>query len=389
MHKMDILEKIIRDNCWKFDKGYPDMDIPKDVALLNEIVESYKYKIKEEEEIKSVDDLKVDIILDPEQEAGEIEDKKDDLQDLLKTVTDSKSKDKIASFIKNLEYIDKVNHYLDKKNYDDIEEILVKAFIDRNNQYKTFYEYLPKMINYSNLPSDGNLIQIMKKYGFDEKFLSDLLKRDYQAGGKGVGPGELFLVTLLKDTYKGGKGDVQVKASDETGVIVAGGKEIEIKSSGAQLSVFSRSDTFSNNFYKWLKKYNETYWKKYSEGRIRVPYRLENLINSLPSDESSKFLKDFIPYFTSIYSERVDIAPALNKAINNNKFDGGIFEIQMAKILATAYIEAENIEGFLFLDKKSGNFDTFSSNEVINNIGDGKLEVSAYSDMSPRLRLKK
>jgi hypothetical protein len=386
---MDILEKIIRENCWKFDKGYPDMDVPKDVDLLNEIVEGYKYKIKEEEEIKSVDDLKVDIILDPEQEAGEIEDKKDDLQDLLKTVTDSKSKDKIASFIKNLEYIDKVNHYLDKKNYDDIEEILVKAFIDRNNQYKIFYEYLPKMINYSNLPSDGNLIQIMKKYGFDEKFLSDLLKRDYQAGGKGVGPGELFLVTLLKDTYKGGKGDVQVKASDETGVIVAGGKEIEIKSSGAQLSVFSRSDTFSNNFYKWLKKYNETYWKKYSEGRIRVPYRLENLINSLPSDESSKFLKDFIPYFTSIYSERVDIAPALNKAINNNKFDGGIFEIQMAKILATAYIEAENIEGFLFLDKKSGNFDTFSSNEVINNIGDGKLEVSAYSDMSPRLRLKK
>jgi hypothetical protein len=386
---MDALEKIIRENCWKFDKGYPDMDIPKDVALLNEIVEGYKYKIKEEEEIKSVDDLKVDIILDPEQEAGEIEDKKDDLQDLLKTVTDSKSKDKIASFIKNLEYIDKVNHYLDKKNYDDIEEILVKAFIDRNNQYKIFYEYLPKMINYSNLPSDGNLIQIMKKYGFDEKFLSDLLKRDYQAGGKGVGPGELFLVTLLKDTYKGGKGDVQVKASDETGVIVAGGKEIEIKSSGAQLSVFSRSDTFSNNFYKWLKKYNETYWKKYSEGRIRVPYRLENLINSLPSDESSKFLKDFIPYFTSIYSERVDITPALNKAINNNKFDGGIFEIQMAKILATAYIEAENIEGFLFLDKKSGNFDTFSSNEVINNIGDGKLEVSAYSDMSPRLRLKK
>ena len=135
---MDILEKIIRENCWKFDKGYPDMDIPKDVDLLNEIVEGYKYKIKEEEEIKSVDDLKVDIILDPEQEAGEIEDKKDDLQDLLKTVTDSKSKDKIASFIKNLEYIDKVNHYLDKKNYDDIEEILVKAFIDRNNQYKIF-----------------------------------------------------------------------------------------------------------------------------------------------------------------------------------------------------------------------------------------------------------
>ena len=28
---------------------------------------------------------------------------------------------------------------------------------------------------------------------------------------------------LLKDTYKGGKGDVQIKAKDETGIIIAGG----------------------------------------------------------------------------------------------------------------------------------------------------------------------
>ena len=374
---MDVLEKIIRENCWKFDKGYPDSQ--EDIDYIKSIIK---------EEIESIEDLKVDVILDPEQEATEIEDKKDDLEDLLKKVKDKKSKDKVALFIKNLEYIDKVNHYLDKKNFDDIEEILVKAFIDRNNQYKIFYEYLPKMFNYSNLPSDGNLINIMKKYGFDEVFLSDLLTRDYQAGGKGVGPGELFLVTLLKDTYKGGKGDVQIKASDETGVIIAGGKEIEIKSTGAQLSVFSRSDTFNNNFYKWLKQYNEDYFIKLKEGKIRVPYRLENLINSLPQDKASEFLKDFKPYFTSIYSERVDITPALNKAINNNKFDGSIFEIQMAKILATAYIEKENIEGFLFLDKKSGNFDTFSSDEVINNIGEGKLEVHAFTDMSPRLRLK-
>jgi len=59
---MDILEKIIRENCWKFDKGYPDMDIPKDVALLNEIVEGYKYKIKEDEEEVEIDvDVKTSI----------------------------------------------------------------------------------------------------------------------------------------------------------------------------------------------------------------------------------------------------------------------------------------------------------------------------------------
>ena len=61
----------------------------------------------------------------------------------------------------------------------------------------------------------------------------------------------------------------------------------------------------------------------------------------------------------------------------------------MAKILAKEYIDRENIEGFLFLDKSTGKFDTFTSEQVIDNIGEkGKLEVSAFSDMSPRLRLK-
>ena len=149
---MDNITKYLNRISYKFPKGYPDINDPKDKAMLNEMIKN----LIKEEEIKSVNDLKVDIVLDPEQEASEIEDKKDDLQDLLKTVTDKKSKDKISLFIKNLEYIDKVNHYLDKKNFDDIEEILVKAFIDRNNQYKIFYEYLPKMINYSNLPREYN-----------------------------------------------------------------------------------------------------------------------------------------------------------------------------------------------------------------------------------------
>ena len=61
----------------------------------------------------------------------------------------------------------------------------------------------------------------------------------------------------------------------------------------------------------------------------------------------------------------------------------------MAKIQAQAYIKKENIEGFLFLNKVTGNFDTFTPQELISNIGLGKIEVSAFSDMSPRLRLKK
>ena len=187
-NKMDVLDKFFTKYSYKFPKGYPDMNDPKDKKMLFEIA----YGLVNEEEIEKIEDINVDVILDPKQEPAKIEDTKDELSDLLKTVKEKSKKDKIKSYIQNLEYIDKVNHYLDKKNFDDIEEILVKAFISRNDQYKIFYEYLPKMIDYNSLPSSGNLISIFEKFGFDNQFLNDLIKRDYQAGGKGVGPGELF-----------------------------------------------------------------------------------------------------------------------------------------------------------------------------------------------------
>ena len=245
------------------------------------------------------------------------------------------------------------------------------------------------MPSYNTLPSEGSFIVFFEQYGFSKDFISSLLTRDYQAGGKGVGPGEILLVSLLKDTFKGNKGDITVEERDTTGKILAGCKEIEIKAAGAQLSPYSRSDTFNNNFYKWLPKNFPDYMTKFKEGRNRFPYRLENVINSLDTDKASEFLTSFVPYFTQIYAERINIKPALDKAINNNKFDGSIFENEMAKIQAQAYIKKENIEGFLFLNKVTGNFDTFTPQELISNIGLGKIEVSAFSYMSPRLRLKK
>jgi hypothetical protein len=48
---MDILEQLIRNNCYKFPKGYPDMKDPKDVALLhkllNEVVDVKQTTINE------------------------------------------------------------------------------------------------------------------------------------------------------------------------------------------------------------------------------------------------------------------------------------------------------------------------------------------------------
>ena len=420
------LDELLLEWSYRTNKGYPCLDNPSDIIILKNLLEQLnlpsniiinelerldvpgvsgmekspedkrkekKFKKEKEEEkkekpIDSMSDLDPKITLDPHQDSEEIEDKIDDLKDLIKNVS-SENKDKIKQYINNLQYIDTVNSFIENKNFNEVEQIFIEAYTRRHNQYKIYSEYIKKMASYDTLPSEGNFIKFFTKYGFSENFISSLLTRDYQAGGKGVGPGEILLVSLLKDTFKGNKGDITVEERDTTGKILAGGKEIEIKAAGAQLSPYSRSDTFKNNFYKWLPKNFPEYVAKYNEGKKRVPYRIEYLINTLDTDKASEFIESFVPYFTQIYSERVDIKPALDKAINNNKFDGNVFENEMAKILAQAYIEKENIEGFLFLNKKSGNFDTFTSQEVISNIGQGKIEVNAFSDMSPRLRLKK
>jgi len=44
---MDILEKIIRENCWKFDKGYPDSQ--EDINILKSLVKSQLQEQEEDE----------------------------------------------------------------------------------------------------------------------------------------------------------------------------------------------------------------------------------------------------------------------------------------------------------------------------------------------------
>ncbi len=420
------LDELLLEWSYRTKKGYPCLDNPSDIVILKNLLETLnlpsnsvlnelekldvpgvagmedsdiekekektfkkkKDKEKEEKPIDSISDLNPKNILNPHQDSEEIDDKIDDLQDLVKNAS-SENKDKIRQYISDLQYIDTVNSFIENKNFNEVEQIFVEAYTRKHNQYKVFNKYIKNMPSYNTLPSEGSFIVFFEQYGFSKDFISSLLTRDYQAGGKGVGPGEILLVSLLKDTFKGNKGDITVEERDTTGKILAGGKEIEIKAAGAQLSPYSRSDTFNNNFYKWLPKNFPDYMTKFKEGRNRFPYRLENVINSLDTDKASEFLTSFVPYFTQIYAERINIKPALDKAINNNKFDGSIFENEMAKIQAQAYIKKENIEGFLFLNKVTGNFDTFTPQELISNIGLGKIEVSAFSDMSPRLRLKK
>jgi hypothetical protein len=82
---MDALEKLIRENCWRFTKGYPDMDNPKDKEFLYSIIENI---IGEQEE---------DIL-----QAKELE--KEDLEKMLKAF--SAIKDPYSRYLSVFNYFD-------------------------------------------------------------------------------------------------------------------------------------------------------------------------------------------------------------------------------------------------------------------------------------------
>ena len=54
---MDILEQFIRDVAYKFPKGYPDMNDPKDKAMLFELAEIF---ISEKQVLKEKVDIRLD-----------------------------------------------------------------------------------------------------------------------------------------------------------------------------------------------------------------------------------------------------------------------------------------------------------------------------------------
>lgn len=54
---MDVFEKLLKENNWKFPKGYPDLEDPKDKDLLESIINGYL--AEEEEEIELEDDKEI------------------------------------------------------------------------------------------------------------------------------------------------------------------------------------------------------------------------------------------------------------------------------------------------------------------------------------------
>ena len=171
------LDELLVEWSYRTKKGYPDLGNPSDILILENILNELNIPshdiisiLKEDDPIDSIQDLDPKVVLDPHQDPKDIDDKIDDLEDLIKNAPGN-TKAKIKQFIEDLKYIDRVNDFLLNKNLDDVEEIFIEAYTKRYNQYKTYSEYITKIPSYKALPSEGNFIEFFKSFGFNEAYI--------------------------------------------------------------------------------------------------------------------------------------------------------------------------------------------------------------------------
>ena len=210
---MGALERYINRVAYKFDKGYPDVNDPKDMEMLMEMVSAI---IKEEEEKSKIT--------------------KNDLISLIKNLDlDDDQILKLFNRTKNFTTYRPIKKTLDRKQYN---PIILKKF---SKEIQDLIEDIPKkevddFIDYLNNPdkkidfpsnTKGNLFKALGKTGVPDEVINKIIYHTSQDEGKrGVGMGEVGMSLLFKNVgaSTAGKGDLSID-----------GEEFEIKGQGATL----------------------------------------------------------------------------------------------------------------------------------------------------------
>lgn len=232
---MDPIEKIIRENCWKFDKGYPDSQ--EDIDYLKTLIENQLNLFSDDVLDKMKVDLKItDDDFDTEKELRSILNKADSRVKAKYKLDDPEMFEKIVNGIMNARLQPELLDLLRRKGYNKI--ILNRYATELASVFNSVADKdRDKFINY--ITSDkqkafakqpvGNIKSEIKGTGMDfedDAVFDSLIKFTTQDEKKlGVGMGELALAMLFKN----------IGAAQNKGDLTLDNEEFEIKGYNAKL----------------------------------------------------------------------------------------------------------------------------------------------------------
>jgi hypothetical protein len=369
---MNVIDKILSEWSYRCHDGIVDMNDPKKVIILKEIL------IEE-----GIDDDILDATLNLPKEDPSSEEKKQKALAILKgTSSDEKDKEKINSLIKLLDDGSKkekeekakaliaIEDELEKRNLKFSTAAQVIRTFARADEEENLIDYFGKDGN--NLPKlevrDGINIKTIPQ----ERLNKDIINKIYPelAGAsktKGVGKEENFLVAFYKNVTKEEKGDVKID-----------GTEYEIKGVDSIVADINRGSkvdviNFLTDELNLTSEQKDLFIK-----RERWPYTLSKLYQSIKSEESkAEFLKKVKEALYKKYKINID---------EQTLEDGKILATTLAKYLVLNYSGIKK-DKIMFVSPE-GVMKIYDSPEALSNAVGSEINITRFSDFAPRLAFK-
>jgi len=172
---MDALERHIYRVAYKFDKGYPDVNNPKDMEMLKEMFTSL---IKEEEKQEELTVQTIKDLLDT------LEGDTEALKFIKKYILNRPGQDAFFDYTTSSNITDKT---VDTSN---APQVIFKILAD-NDDFQNFTKYNENKKSFGSLGQEGNLLSQFSDSGLSKDSLVKILNFSGKEGGRGVGKGEV------------------------------------------------------------------------------------------------------------------------------------------------------------------------------------------------------
>lgn len=366
---MNVIDKILLEWSYRCHDGIVDMNDPKKLAILKEVLIN-----------EGIEDDIVDAILNLPKDDPSSEEKKQKALAILTGGDGETDKEKIDSLTKLLDGSKKEKEEKAKALIA-IEDELEK----RNLKFSTAAQVIrtfaradeeEKLINY--FGEDGkNLPRLEVKDGINikaipqERLNKDIINKIYPelAGAsktKGIGREENFLVVFYKNVTKEEKGDVEID-----------GKKYEIKGVGsivADINRGSKADVvnFLTDKLNLTPEEKDLFIK-----RERWPYTLSKIYQNKSEENKAEFFKKVKKALYEKYKINID---------QNILSDGQNLATTLAKHLVLNYSGIK--EDKIMFVSPEGVMKIYDNPKALSNAIGSEINITGFSDFAPRLTFK-
>jgi hypothetical protein len=325
---MNVTDKLYTEWAWRTESGIPDINNPKDKAILDKLIREVK------------------------KEANDIT--KDDIVALLSSIeNDEEALQHIKKYISNRPNQNGFFNYINSKNIDsktlESGDAPQRVFnvLSNNDQLNDFMEYVKKPIGFAQLGSSGNLVTTLQ-----DKLTADTIKLliniGGQEGGRGVGKAEIGLASLVGDVkmMKGGKGDLDWS-----------GRYLEVKGTAARLGKRDHSFTGGAKILDTAEEF---------VGDTTRPDRFMPAILRNSPEKFKEAVKDLGDLLSQVYESGTVKQYITDEACS----DESMLRVALQKVYAASYSKREGVDHFIFVDtsKQYGNFLSLTPEQLLDYI---------------------